>query len=87
MIVDALLAILFLFVRLVTSIFTIQADVPINNFLTTSIAAAAGYYSAMNAFFPFGTLFAIIAFDLTFEGIFFIYKLIRWGYQKVPGVN
>lgn len=87
MITDALLGILLAFINGIASYFTMQADVPISNLLTTSITTAAGYYSAMNILFPFDTLFAIVAFELVFEGIFFVYKLIRWAYQKVPGVN
>lgn len=87
MITDALLGILLSFVNAIASFFTTQADVPVSNFLTTSISTAAGYYSAMDLIFPFGTLFAIIAFELTFEALFFIYKLVRWAYSKVPGVN
>lgn len=87
MITDTLLNILLAFINAIISFFTTQADVPVNNFLTSSITAAAGYYSALNILFPFPVLFAIIAFELGFEGIFFIYKVIRWAYQKVPGVN
>lgn len=87
MITDALLGILLSFINFITRYFTTQADVPISNFLTTSVTTAASYYSAMNFIFPFDTLFQIIAFELTFEALFFIYKLIRWAYQKVPGVN
>lgn len=87
MITDTLLSILLSFIGLITSYFTTQADVPVSNFLTASVTTAASYYSAMNMLFPFDTLFLIIAFELTFEAIFFIYKLIRWAYQKVPGVN
>lgn len=87
MITDALLSMLLAFVNFITSYFTTQADVPVSNFLTASITTVAGYYSAMNIIFPFDTMFQIIAFELTFEGVFFIYKLIRWAYQKVPGIN
>lgn len=87
MITDTLLNILLAFVNAILSFFTTQADVPVSNFLTASITAAAGYYSAMNLIFPFDTLFAIIGFELTFEFIFFIYKLVRFAYQKVPGIN
>lgn len=87
MITDALLGILTSFLNFVFSYFATQADVPLNNGITTAVTFASTYYTAMNAFFPFSTIFAIIAFELTFEGIYFIYKLIRWGYQKVPGIN
>lgn len=87
MITNALLGILLAFINAIASFFTAQADVPASNLLASSITTAAGYYSAMNIIFPFSTLFAIVAFELTFEGLFFIYKLIRWAYQKVPGIN
>ena len=87
MITDAIISLLLAFINTVAHYFTVQADVPISNALTDSITAAATYYSAMNIIFPFSTMFAIIAVELTFEGIYFIYKLIRWGYRKVPGVT
>ena len=87
MITNALLNILLGFISAITSYFTTQSDVPVSNFLTSAITAAAGYYSAMSIIFPFNTLFQIIVFELGFEFIFFIYKLIRWAYSKVPGVS
>lgn len=87
MITDTLLGLLLNFVNAITSYFTTQADVPMSNAIATSVTTAAGYYAAMNALFPFSTIFAIIAFELLFEGIFLVYKLIRWAYQKVPGIS
>lgn len=87
MITDALLGMLLGFLNLVLSFFTTQADVPLNNSITSAVTVASGYYHALDAFLPFGTIFAIIAFDLTFEGVYFIYKLVRWAYQKVPMIN
>jgi hypothetical protein len=87
MITDALLGILLAFINFITSYFTTQADVPVSNFLTTAVANGASLFAGLNLFFPFNTMFQIIAFELTFEGIYLVYKLIRWAYQKVPGVN
>ena len=50
MITDALLNILLTFVNAITHYFAVQADVPISNFLTTSITTAASYYAALNMF-------------------------------------
>lgn len=87
MITDALLGILLGFINFITSYFTTQADVPVSNFLTTSISYCASLFASLNILFPFDTLFQIIAFELTFETVYLIYKLIRWAYSKVPGVN
>lgn len=87
MITDALLGILLGFVNFITSYFTTQADVPVSNFLTASISYSASLFASLNIIFPFDTMFQIIAFELTFEAVFLVYKLIRWAYQKVPGVN
>ncbi len=58
-----------------------------NNAITTSIVTLKTYYNSLNEYIPIDTLMLIVAFDLAFEGIYFVYKLIRWGYRKVPGVT
>jgi hypothetical protein len=87
MITDALIGILISFLNLIASTLTTQADVPAITGITSAIGFASGYYSAINVLVPMSTFFAIIAFDLVFEGVYFVYKLIRWGYRKVPGVT
>lgn len=87
MIIDALLSILSNFLNFILTFFTTQSDVPATNAITSSIIMAATYYRSLDSFFPVTTLLLIIAFELTFEGIYFIYKMIRWGYTKIPGVN
>jgi len=62
-------------------------EVSTNNAVTTSVTAFKTYYMSLNAYIPIDTIVTIIAFDLAFEGAVFLYKLVRWGYQKVPGVT
>lgn len=62
-------------------------EVSNNNAITTSIVTLKTYYNSVNAYIPISTILAIIAFDLVFEGIYFVYKLVRWGYRKVPGIT
>jgi len=62
-------------------------DVVADNAITSSIVTFKSYYMSLADYLPLNTILAIVAFDLAFEGIYFIYKLIRWGYQKVPGIN
>ena len=87
MITAALLELVYLFVSAIALIFSSAQDVVLSPNIASAISAVSGSYSALNGIFPIDTLLAIVAFDLTFELAYFVYKLIRWGYQKVPGIN
>lgn len=87
MITNFILNVVYIFVLGITQLLSSFGEVPLNNSLTTSIITLKTFYMSLNAFIPLETIAAIIAFDLAFEGIYVLYKLIRWGYQKVPMVN
>ena len=53
----------------------------------TAMVAASGYVSSINQVFPVITLMAIVSFILTFDGLWLLYQMIRWAYQKIPFVN
>lgn len=55
--------------------------------LTGALAAAAAYYTMIDMIIPMTTVWAIVAFDLAIEGAWWTYMLVRWGYQKIPGLN
>jgi len=87
MITTFILNIIYFFVYGITLLFSAFGEVSANNDITTSIVALKTYYISLNNFLPLGTIVAIIAFDLAFEGVVFLYKGIRWAYQKVPFIN
>lgn len=87
MIVDFFLNLVFLFVFGITQIFVQFGDVVPNTSITDSLLTIKGYYLSLNGILPIDVLLSIIAFDLTFEGVYFIYKLIRWSYKKVPTIS
>ncbi len=87
MISTILLNILYVFAFGITLVIATFGDVSENSQITSAIAQMANYYTSLNDIFPVNTLLAIIAFDLVFEGAMLIYKLVRWGYQKVPGIT
>ena len=87
MITSAILNIVYVFVLGITSLISSFGDVTAENAITQSIVVLNTYLSSLNAIIPIETIVAIILFDLAFESIYFIYKLIRWGYQKVPFIN
>ena len=71
-------------VQLLKSTFgTVQFDGTISN----GILTMASYYSAIDNILPIGTILAIIAIELTIEIAYFSYKLIKWGYQKIPTIS
>lgn len=55
--------------------------------ITNGLLTISSYLSPLNSILPLTTIISILIFDLTFEGLYFTYKLIKWGYTKVPGVN
>jgi hypothetical protein len=87
MITTALLNIVYVFVLGITTLIAQFGEVSANNSMTNAIVALKTYYTSLDAFLPLSTIMAIIAFDLAFEGIVFLYKMIRWAYQKVPMIN
>lgn len=87
MITTFILNIIYFFVYAITLLFAGFADVSASNAITDSIVAFKSYYMSLNAYIPLNTIVAIVAFDLAFEGMMFLYKGIRWAYQKVPMIN
>jgi hypothetical protein len=87
MITTAFLNIIYGFVWTISLTVSSFGTVTSNNAITTSIVAFKTYYNSLNLYFPLDTILAIVAFDLVFEGAVFLYKLVRWGYRKVPMIS
>ncbi len=87
MITDIILKIFYAFAYSISLVVSSFGTVSANNAITDSVTALKSYYISLNGIAPIDTLLAIIAFDLTFEGSMFLYKLVRWGYRKVPGIT
>lgn len=62
-------------------------DVPANNDFVSGILTIRDYYIALSDIFPMVVILAIVAFVAGFEIVYGTYKLIRWAYNKIPGVN
>lgn len=87
MLTDLFLSLVYEFVSLIARIVSNWGTVSADNGISTSILAVKSYYLALYDFIPLTTIIAIAIFVLVFEGIYGTYKLVRWGYQKIPGVN
>jgi len=87
MIITLLLNIVYVFALGIVTLISTFGDVSQNSAITTGISTMAEYYMSLNDYLPISTILAIIAFDLVFELGVFTYKLVRWGYQKVPTIS
>jgi len=87
MITDFLITIIYNVVAVIVNIFAILPNVTLNGNIASSLTSIAPYYNAIETIFPIGTLISILGVELTFIGLYFTYKIIRWGYTKIPGIN
>ena len=87
MITDLILQIFYGFSYGISLVVASFGEVSSSNAITSSILTFKTYYMSLNEFIPLDTIVTIIAFDLIFESAVFLYKLVRWGYRKVPGIS
>jgi len=87
MITNGILDIVYAFVWGISRLVGSFGEVSENNAITTSLVNMKSYYTSLNDYVPLDTILAIVAFSLAFEALYFTYKLIRWGYRKVPGIT
>lgn len=62
-------------------------DVVLDPNVASSLATAGGYAQAVNQIFPVITLISILGLFFSVETAIGIYKVARWIYSKIPGVN
>ena len=63
------------------------SDVSLPSDITAAISQASSYAHITDAVVPVATLVSIILLVVSIEGFVFTYKMIKWIYQKIPGVN
>ena len=76
-------------VGVITSPLLLAPDVTLPATIATSLAAVAGWLGLLIAIIPY-TLTAIFAALVVIVGVethLFSYKVVRWIYSKIPGVN
>lgn len=87
MITSATLYIWLAFILVITLPLRYLGDVVPNSNITEAIAEASGYISPINSFLPVNTLLIIFGVLIAYEAILITYKVIKWVYNKLPGVN
>lgn len=84
MILSFLLNIVFFFGSKILSLFPTGA-LPAG--LTSAALSVNAYLAAFNQILPLATLFSVLGVVLGVEVLIGLYKLIKWAYVKIPGVN
>lgn len=87
MITNFLISILYYIVALITSPLRLLSDYSIPANINTSLATAGNYIAILNTIFPVTTLLSVFGIVIIFEGFIVGYRIIRWLYQKIPGIN
>ena len=85
MITDLLLYIFYWFIRAVILLF--PAAGTISSDMDSAFTTITGLYAKINNIFPVDTLLICLGILITIEGYIFSYKLIKWAYNKIPGIN
>ena len=87
MIISLILQLILAALFAVISPILLLPDVSLSSSVPTAIATASGYLGLINQVVPLATLFIVFGTVLIIENTHFGYKLIRWIYQKIPGVS
>lgn len=66
----------------------LPAGTPVANpAITGAVIQASGLLSSLGDFVPNGALLAATLVLLGFEAVYGAYKVIKWGYTKIPGIS
>lgn len=87
MITTGILYIIYVFVLGITSLLSTLGDVSLPVEMIAGLNSLGPAYMALDVIFPIGVLISIIAFEIVFDTILLTYKLIKWGYTKIPGIG
>lgn len=55
--------------------------------LTGTLTQAGNYLALFDIFLPVGMLLTLFGIVITIEGGYFSYKVVKWIYNKIPGVT
>jgi len=87
MITTGILTILYYAIYLIAAPLLLFPDAALPANMAASMGTASSSLHILDIVIPVGTLLAIILLFITIEGSIFTYKMVRWVYQKIPGVN
>jgi len=89
MISNAILYVIYFFVSGIGLLLSNTSDVTANASLTAGVSSASGYLGVAYAIMPGTTVSLLVCLGvlLVFELALATYKIVKWGYQKIPGIT
>jgi len=89
MITNGLLFVVYAWVTGLGELLSGDGDVTANTGLVASVSTASGYMALIYGILPLSTIAILgsLAILLVFEIGLGVYKVVKWGYSKIPGVN
>lgn len=87
MILSFLLYILYIFIWGITAPLRLLPNVSLPANITSAIASANSYLSAIDLIFPTGAFVTIFDVIIGIEILLFLYKIIMWTIRKIPGIS
>lgn len=87
MIVSLLLYIIYYFVLFILTPLRLFPDVSLPAGVLSAITTAGTYLALVSQVIPLTDLLGAFAASIVIENYHFVYKVIKWIYNKIPGVN
>lgn len=87
MILNGILLLVHLFLAWLITYILPAGDVSASAAVVSAVSTAGGYLAALRDFIPSTTILLATGALFVFEFLYAVYKMIRWAYQKIPGVN
>ena len=87
MISSLILILIFGVIVLITAPLRLLDDVTLTSSITDAITTAGGFLGSLGQILPVSTILTVLAIVMITEGFLFLYKTVRWVYQKVPFIN
>lgn len=76
------------FLRFILSPILTADAITLDTGIGSALAAIGGYIAVLDVVVPVATLVGVfVGVHVVVEGYIFAYKLVRWVYQKIPGIN
>lgn len=86
-IINTILYALYGFLSIVASPLLLLPDVSLPSQFTTALSSASTYISALNTYLPISDILTLLFLVIAYELAYATYKLIKWGYNKIPGIT
>lgn len=87
MILESILWIFYNLVLTILQLLQLFGSVNEDNGIAQGLATLGDYLASINLVLPIDTIVTILVFELVFETVFAFYRVIKWLYQKIPGIN